>query len=94
MSTGIEGKLGLNKYRVDEGNPHIIVRDRPENQRDMDKLIKGCPAGLYRQNDDGTVRFDYAGCLECGACRVLANGTVIAAWNHPQGTMGVELRFG
>lgn len=94
MSTSIEGKLGLDKFRVDEGNPHIIVLERPRNQRDMEKLIKGCPAGLYRLNEDGTVRFDYAGCLECGACRVLAGDTVIASWNHPQGTMGVEFRYG
>ena len=94
MSASIEGKLGLNKFRVDEGNPHIVVLERPLNQRAMEKLIKGCPAGLYHLNEDGTVRFDYAGCLECGACRVLAKGTVIASWNHPQGTMGVEFRYG
>ncbi len=94
MSMSIEEKLGVDKFRVDEENAHIIVHERPQSLRDMDKLIKGCPAGLYHLNADGTVRFDYLGCLECGTCRVLAKDTVIKTWNHPQGTMGVEFRYG
>lgn len=94
MSASVEGKLGLDKFRVDEGTPHIIVLERARSEADLDKLIKGCPAGLYHRNEDGTVRFDHAGCLECGTCRVLARDTVLASWNHPAGTMGVEYRFG
>ena len=94
MSMSIEEKLGVNKFYVDEGNAHIILQENPGNKADIDKLVKGCPAGLYHLNDDSTVRFDYAGCLECGTCRVLAPNTVIKTWNHPQGTMGVEFRYG
>ena len=94
MSMSIEEKLAVNKIYVDEGNAHITTRERPRSLADMDKLIKGCPAGLYHLHGDGTIRFDFAGCLECGTCRVLAPDTVLVTWNHPQGTMGVEFRYG
>lgn len=87
-------KLGLNKFRVDEGNPHIVVRDEILSREDADLLVKGCPAGLYSWNADDSLRFDFAGCLECGLCRVLGSDTVLESWNYPQGTMGVEFRCG
>ncbi len=37
----------------------------------LETLTKACPAGLYKKQEDGSVRFDYAGCLECGTCRIL-----------------------
>lgn len=92
----IEEKLGVDKFFVDEGNPHIILK-KDVNARDIDvirKLVKACPAGLYALNKDGSIRFDFAGCLECGTCRVLGLGTVLAEWNYPQGTCGIEFRYG
>ena len=38
--------------------------------------------------------FDYAGCLECGTCRIACEGTIVRKWENPQPTMGVEYRFG
>lgn len=93
----IEEKLGVNKFYVDESNAHIVIKKdgytEPERQI-MSKIIKACPAGLYGFNEDGTVRFDYAGCLECGTCRVLGRGTVIECWKYPHSTFGVEFRYG
>ena len=43
---------------------------------------------------DGNVSFDYAGCLECGTCRIACEGTIVRKWENPQPTMGVEYRFG
>ncbi|HIH8553463.1 TPA: ferredoxin family protein, partial [Salmonella enterica] len=44
--------------------------------------------------DDGSVRFDYAGCLECGTCRILGLDTALEKWEYPRGTFGVEFRYG
>ncbi|GKX53120.1 ferredoxin [Budvicia aquatica] len=89
----VDVKLGVNKFRVDEENPHIVLVDNPDRD-ELNKLIKACPANLYKLADDGSVRFDYAGCLECGTCRVLCGDTILQKWEYPQGTFGIEFRFG
>ena len=90
MST--DAKLAVNRFHVDEGQPHIELGDRPDPAT-VRKLVLACPAGLYRQEDDG-VRFDAAGCLECGTCRILGSETALARWSYPQGGMGVDYRYG
>ncbi|VDY41560.1 ferredoxin FixX [Salmonella enterica subsp. enterica serovar Daytona] len=67
----VDVKLGVNKFYVDEGHPHIILRSSPDMQ-EFNKLIKACPAGLYKLDDAGNIHFDSAGCLECGTCRFSA----------------------
>ncbi len=57
----VDVKLGVNKFNVDEDSPHIILKTDPDKQA-LEVLIKACPAGLYKKQDDGSVRFDYAGC--------------------------------
>ncbi|MGR3753820.1 ferredoxin-like protein FixX [Edwardsiella anguillarum] len=89
----VDVKLGINKFHVDEGHPHIIIREHP-NMAAFHTLTLACPAGLYKLQDDGTVQFDYAGCLECGTCRILGVGDVLEQWNYPRGTFGVEYRYG
>lgn len=94
MSMSIEEKLAVNKYLVDEGNAHIEIDNAYPDKQEKMKLVIACPAGLYKLNDDGTLAFDYAGCLECGTCRILCLGTVVTKWEFPLGTMGVEYRLG
>lgn len=95
MSTtvNVDVKLGVNKFFVDEGNPHIELAANP-SPAEFAKLEKACPAGLYKKDDAGTIHFDSAGCLECGTCRILCKNTIIAKWEYPQGTFGVEFRYG
>ena len=94
MSTvNVDIKLGKNKFHVDEGIPHIILGERPDPV-ELQKLIMACPAGLYKQDAAGVVHFDYAGCLECGTCRILCGRTILTKWEYPQGTLGVEFRYG
>ena len=94
MSTvNVDMKLGVDKFFVDEGKAHITLVDNPD-PREFAKLEKACPAGLYKRDDNGGFRFDYAGCLECGTCRIVAGNTVLSKWEYPQGTMGVEFRYG
>lgn len=90
----IEEKLSVNKFLVDEEEAHIIAEDHYADTAEKMKLVNACPAGLYKLQGDGSLSFDYAGCLECGTCRVLCLGTVIKEWNHPRGTFGVEFRYG
>jgi ferredoxin-like protein FixX len=90
----IEEKLAVNKYFVDEGNSHIEIDSSYPDIKEKMKLINACPASLYKLNEDGTLFFDYAGCLECGTCRVLCLGTIIKKWELPNNTMGVEFRYG
>ncbi len=80
----VDVKLGVNKFYVDEGHPHIILRAHPDMQ-EFSKLMKACPAGLYKQDDAGNIHFDSAGCLECGTCRVLCGNTLLEKWEYPRG---------
>lgn len=89
----VDVKLGVNKFHVDEEHQHIQLVDKP-NRIELRKLLMACPAGLYKLETDGTVRFDYAGCLECGTCRILCGETILKRWEYPRGTMGVEYRYG
>ena len=78
----VDVKLGVNKFNVDEEHPHIVVKADADKQV-LELLVKACPAGLYKKQDDGSVRFDYAGCLECGTCRILGLGSALEQWEYP-----------
>ncbi len=93
IEVNVDEFLSTNKYEVDEGNPHIELVDDPDDD-EFDKLVLVCPAALYKRDEDGTKSFDYAGCLECGTCRIACGDTIIAKWANPGPTMGVEYRFG
>ena len=97
ISVNVDEYLGANKYNVDEENAHIKLTcedyvELPDEE--WGKLVRICPAALYRSHDDGTRAFDYAGCLECGTCRIACEATIVAKWNNPEPTMGVQYRYG
>ena len=89
----VDVKLGVNKFNVDEGNPHIVLASDID-PAEFKKLMTACPAGLYKQDEKGQYLFDYAGCLECGTCRVLCGDTILEKWEYPCGTLGIEFRYG
>lgn len=89
----VDVKLGIDKFFVDETNAHIELVDNPDPE-EYAKLEAACPAGLYKKDEKGNIHFDYAGCLECGTCRILCGKTILKKWEYPTGTMGVEYRFG
>ena len=93
ITVNVDEYLAVNKYEVDEGNPHIELVEDPDDA-EFDKLIKVCPAALYKRDADGVKSFDYAGCLECGTCRIACGDTSVKKWKYPEATMGVEYRFG
>lgn len=93
FTVNVDEYLASNKYEVDESHAHIELVEDPSDA-EFDKLIMVCPAGLYKRAEDGTKSFDYAGCLECGTCRIACGDTIIKRWKNPQPTMGVEYRYG
>ncbi len=93
FTVNVDGYLALNKYEVDEECAHIELVDDPADA-EFDKLIMVCPAALYKRDESGAKTFDYAGCLECGTCRIACGDTIIKKWVNPGPTMGVEYRFG
>mgnify|MGYP000093315480 CR=1 FL=1 len=92
-AVNVDEYLALNKYEVDEGHAHIELADDPSDA-EFRKLVMVCPAALYRMDADGAKSFDYAGCLECGTCRIACGDTIVKTWRNPQPTMGVEYRYG
>ena len=93
ITVNVDELIALNKYEVDEESAHIELAE-DQDPAEFDKLIMVCPAALYKRDEDGNVSFDYAGCLECGTCRIACEGTIVKKWEMPRPTMGVEYRFG
>ena len=88
-----DAKLGINKFYIDQGNPHVALVENPDPD-EFAKLETACPAGLFKRDEHGHFHFDSTGCLECGTCRILCGDTIINRWSYPQGTFGVEFYFG
>ena len=88
----IDERLGTDKFSVDSDRPHIVL-DKDICVKCYNKpCVKACPAGLYvLQNQE--VKFDYAGCLECGTCRVVCVSKGLK-WEYPRGSFGIEYRYG
>lgn len=94
FTVNVDEYLALNKYEVDEGSAHIELAEDPSDA-EFDKLVMVCPAALYKRDPEtGAKSFDYAGCLECGTCRIACGSTIVRKWTNPGPTMGVEYRFG
>lgn len=93
ITVNVDEYLSANKYEMDETHAHIELVDNPDIE-EFKKLIRVCPAALYKIDEEGKKVFDYAGCLECGTCRIACGSTIISKWENPQPTMGIEYRYG
>lgn len=97
ITVNVDALLAANNYTVDEENAHIELSSDNLAElpaEEFGKLVRVCPAGLYRESEQGERSFDYAGCLECGTCRIACEGTIITKWENPAPMMGVRYRFG
>ena len=90
----VADKLVVNKFHTDEHNAHIEVDREYPDRAEVDLVVRACPAAIYTMDENGTMFFDYLGCLECGTCKILSNGKVVKDWNYPPGTRGIEYRQG
>ena len=57
-------------------------------------MVRVCPAALYSVDPSGEVFFEHLGCLECGTCKALSEGKVVKEWHYPEGSKGIQYRFG
>lgn len=89
----IEEKLGKDKFVVDDSNAHIKIDKTICRECKTKPCIVACPASLYSLKN-GEISFDYAGCLECGTCRVICPYPGAIEWNYPEATFGVIFRYG
>lgn len=92
-----EELLALNKFVVDEQEPHIIVEKTRCVACETKPCLVVCSATCYKLNEAGQIYFDHAGCLECGACRILCHhlgNKGVTKWGYPRATFGIKYRFG
>lgn len=82
------GHILVNTYFIDPEGAHIVLT-RQIDPDIFDKLVQLCPAGLYWRDEKGC-HYDYTGCLECGACRIIGNDLIFSTWNLPRGAYGVD----
>ncbi|HVJ48679.1 ferredoxin family protein [Desulfitobacterium sp.] len=85
-------KLSLNKFEVDEGEPHILINNDLCKSCQPKSCLLVCPAGLYSELN-GEIIVEWAGCLECGTCRAICEKEAID-WKYPRGGFGIIFRQG
>lgn len=91
----VEDKLFQNRYRVDEGRPHIAIRDLDVCGTCADKACTtACPAACYTAEEDGSLTATFDGCLECGTCRIICQDNNNIDWFYPRGGYGILYKFG
>lgn len=92
--TDVSELLSQNKFVVDEENAHIVIDKDICATCEVKACLVVCPAVLYKLDKNGEMRFDYAGCLECGTCRIACTDKGIVKWEYPRSTFGVSYRHG
>ena len=86
-------KLSLDFFKNDQES-HIIIHQEVCRGCEFKPCISICPGGLYSVSEEtGEVLIEYAGCLECGSCRVACPHGALE-WNYPRGGFGVQFRYG
>ncbi len=91
----VEEKLFQNRYKVDEGRPHIRIRNPQVCTEDceMKACTFACPAACYAM-DGAKVVLTTDGCLECGTCRIICSEHQNVDWSYPRGGHGILFKFG
>jgi len=87
----IEDKLIHTKINVDI-KPHITVDTKACWNCAEKSCLYVCPVQNFKMKDNEIV-FNWEGCLECGACRIVCRRGV-TLWTNPRGGFGIRLRFG
>lgn len=91
----VEEKLFQNRYLLDEGRPHIAIKN-PETCKSCatQPCTFCCPAACYTKTENGGVELTTDGCLECGTCRIICTDTCNIQWDYPRGGFGISFKFG
>ena len=86
-SMTLEDKLYLNRFKVDEKEPHIKLDAEKCAECRERFCIRCCPAGCYTE-EEGRVSVSVDGCLECGTCSIACTEGAVD-WRYPRGGFGV-----
>lgn len=90
-NSSIEKKLSKIKY-LSDNKSHLILDENICKTCTSRVCTIVCPAKVYVENDDGTVKTEYENCLECKACKVACPNNAIN-WNYPKSQKGVLYKF-
>lgn len=87
---------------IEEKTALCSIKQHPESHIRLDQSIcagcqrriccRACPAHLYTF-EDGSMKLDHSGCLECGTCLVICPLGAIN-WGYPEQGFGIHYRFG
>lgn len=91
----MEDKLGLDVFKIDSEQAHIIIEhDVCRKNCTLRPCLYVCPANLYSYVEERDEIFvDYEGCLECGTCMIVCQDEALE-WRYPRAGFGVQYRFG
>ncbi len=89
----IEEKIACNAIKNDATSHITLKQDICKDCKER-FCIYACPGHLYSLSEEtGEMVVEYAGCLECGTCRIVCSyGSV--TWDYPAGDYGVQYRYG
>ncbi len=89
----IEEKLALDAIRNDKES-HIKLDQKVCAKCTERFCVIVCPGHLYSVSEEtGEIVVEYAGCLECGTCKIACVYNAIS-WEYPKGDFGVQYRYG
>jgi ferredoxin like protein len=89
----VEEKIALDAIKNDRES-HIVLDQAKCATCEKRWCIAVCPGHLYSLNSDtGEMVVEYAGCLECGSCKIACLNNAVS-WDYPKGDFGIRYRFG
>ena len=92
-SLSVDDKLATVKIKIDK-DAHITVKKERCQECPTRPCLVICTAENYKWDEKrDELVFNYEGCLECGACRIICPRDAIE-WSYPKGGYGVKYRFG
>ncbi|HIH45136.1 MAG TPA: ferredoxin family protein [Candidatus Methanoperedenaceae archaeon] len=91
MNIRIEERLGLVSIEVDKER-HIKVETSICGECDEKSCLHFCPAHRFTL-EEGKIKHDYEGCLECGTCKFSCHRGAVD-FSYPRGGYGVYYKYG
>ncbi|MCF8070432.1 MAG: 4Fe-4S dicluster domain-containing protein [Desulfobacterales bacterium] len=89
----VDEKMATVKIKIDK-EAHITVKKEFCKKCTTRTCLIICTAENYKWDEERVeLIFNYEGCLECGACRLICPEGAID-WSYPKQGCGVKFRFG
>ena len=91
MNISIEERLGLVSFEIDN-EKHIKVDTSRCSECNEKTFLYFCPTKRFT-NENGKIKHDYEGCIECGTCKFACQKGVVD-FNFPRVGYGVYYKYG